>query len=57
MDMHFEVDVFWVKVGGVSPVKLIKNLRDGSRSYTLRISRRAQNYPTLVAYPMMRSRN
>ena len=56
-DMHFEVDVFWVKVGGVSPVKLIRDLKDGSLSYTLRISRRAQNYPTLVAYPTMRSRN
>ncbi len=26
-DMHFEVDVFWVKVGGVSPVKLIRDLK------------------------------
>jgi sugar phosphate isomerase/epimerase len=50
-DMHFEIDVFWVKVGGVEPVGLIASLSGRVSQLHLKDLKEGLRLPTFGSVP------
>jgi len=50
-EMQFEVDVFWVVVGGVDPVKLIKKLRGRVSQLHLKDLKKGMDLPEFGSVP------
>ncbi|MBT4224572.1 MAG: sugar phosphate isomerase/epimerase [Opitutae bacterium] len=50
-EMHFEVDVFWVRVGGVSPVKLLQELKGRVSQIHLKDLKKGMKLPNYGGVP------
>lgn len=50
-DMHFELDVFWVKVGGVEPVDLVKKLSGRTSQIHLKDLKAGLTLPAFGSVP------
>ncbi|MDG2124735.1 MAG: sugar phosphate isomerase/epimerase [Verrucomicrobiales bacterium] len=50
-EMKFELDVFWVKVGGVAPVKLMKKLKGRVSQLHLKDLKRGMQLPNFGSVP------